>query len=226
MIRFKKREIKRTKTLGERLKAIRGEAGLSLEEAEKGTEIQKKYLQAIEEGNYSFLPASVYIKSYLKVYAEFLQVSPEMVLSIYEKEANIVGSILKNHRTTGEKFKPMPKSILTPHLLRNLIIFLVIAACFAYLGLEIKKIVTPPFLEITSPADNIVIDKNSIEILGKTEPESTVTINGQEVFLNADGNFQEKVELVEGINTIEISSQKKQSKKNIIYRHVQVEINK
>lgn len=223
MFKFQRKEVKGTKTLGQRLKTVREETGINLDEAEKGTGIQKKYLQALEEGDYSLLPASVYIKNYLRVYAEFLQVSPQMVLDLYDQEKEIVEPIRSKKTEEQAKKEKIPKPIITPRRIRNLIIFLIIAACFVYLGVEIKKIVSPPILDITSPQDNLVIDKNSVEVSGKTEPESAVTINGQEVFLDPQGQFREKIELVSGLNTIEIASQKKHSKKSVIYRHILVE---
>jgi len=223
MFNFKKKEVKGIKTLGQRLKSVREEAKLDLEQAEKGTGIPKKYLQALEEGDYSVLPATVYTKNYLRVYAEFLQVSPQFVLDLYDQEKRIIEPIQNKKIEERTKTKPLPKTIISPRRIRNLVIFLIIAACFVYLGFEIKKIVSPPFLEISNPSDNLVINENTIEVIGKTEPESTVTINGQEVFLNPTGNFQETIELANGLNTIEISSQKKHSNKNIVYRHILVE---
>jgi len=223
MIKFGKKEVKGKKTLGQRLRTVREEANITLDEAEKNTGVPKKYLLALEEGNYQILPATVYIKNYLRFYAEFLQVSPGMVIDLYEQERKIIEPWQERKGEEKLKNKSAPKTIITPKRIRNSIIFLIIVACFVYLGFEIKKIISPPFLEIVSPQENVVIDKNSIDIYGKTESESTVTVNGQEVFITTEGNFNETIELTDGLNTIEIVSQKKHSNKNIIYRHILVE---
>ncbi|MBU0503106.1 MAG: RodZ domain-containing protein [Candidatus Omnitrophota bacterium] len=61
---------------GARLKKIRLEKGLSLEEAHKKTKIHLNILQAIEEDSFINLNP-VYIQGFLKIYCEFLGVSPE-----------------------------------------------------------------------------------------------------------------------------------------------------
>lgn len=65
-----------------------------------------------------------------------------------------------------------------------------------------------PLLEINEPADNAEIkggDKK-IKIVGITEPENSVTVNGVTVIVNSEGNFQTEINLSDGDNTITIIS--------------------
>ena len=55
-------------------KEAREKAGLTVEEVAKQINIRKKYIIALEEENYSEIPAKVYIKGYMKMYSEFLGV--------------------------------------------------------------------------------------------------------------------------------------------------------
>jgi cytoskeletal protein RodZ len=52
--------------LGKLLKEKREEKGMSLEELQTATKIQKRYLAAIEEGNYDVLPGTFYARAFIK----------------------------------------------------------------------------------------------------------------------------------------------------------------
>lgn len=56
--------------LGTRLKEARIAKGYSLDDLQEVTKIQKRYLIAIEEGNYSIMPGSFYVRAFIKQYAE------------------------------------------------------------------------------------------------------------------------------------------------------------
>ena len=56
--------------LGARLKEARLAKGYSLEDLQEITKIQKRYLIGIEEGNYSIMPGSFYVRAFIKQYAE------------------------------------------------------------------------------------------------------------------------------------------------------------
>jgi cytoskeleton protein RodZ len=66
---------------GEVLRAARLRRRISLSEAEQGTRIRQRYLQALEDDDYTILPAGVYSLGFLRNYAIYLGVPPEDVLS-------------------------------------------------------------------------------------------------------------------------------------------------
>jgi len=59
-----------------------------------------------------------------------------------------------------------------------------------------------------------------IEVLGKTEPMSYLTINGEETYINREGNFKTEIELSEGLNIIKINSKNRFGKTNEIIRRI------
>ncbi len=75
------------KEIGERLKEAREKKGLSLYEAEDSTKIRSKYLQAIENNNFSELPGRVYVIGFLRNYARFLGLDAEELVEEYKKIA-------------------------------------------------------------------------------------------------------------------------------------------
>ncbi|MDP2683819.1 MAG: helix-turn-helix domain-containing protein [bacterium] len=219
MIKFQQKKLLRTKTLGERLRKIREESELSIEEVAQQTQIQKKYLEALERGSYASLPGPVYVESFLKKYSAYLGVSTEFVLSLYHQQEK---KTLKKEYTS--KFTPTPKEIdkalITPVLIRRILIGIVVVALMTYVGFEVSKIFSPPELIISNPQDYITVNDNYIEITGSTEQSATLSINGQEIFINDDGSFSKTITLKEGINNISISATKEKSKDTIIVRRV------
>ena len=55
-----------------------------LEEISKFTKVKEHYLKAIEEDQYELLPAVLYVKGFLSVYAKYLTLNPKDILLQYE----------------------------------------------------------------------------------------------------------------------------------------------
>jgi cytoskeletal protein RodZ len=64
----------------------REEKGISLEQLQSMTKIQKKYLIGIEEGNYDVMPGKFYVRAFIKQYAESVGLSPEEIFEEYKHE--------------------------------------------------------------------------------------------------------------------------------------------
>src|SRR5215218_1966939 len=58
--------------IGSSLREARLRQGYDLAEAEVGTKIRSKYLDALEEERFDVLPAPTYVKGFLRSYADFL----------------------------------------------------------------------------------------------------------------------------------------------------------
>ncbi|UCZ51660.1 DUF4115 domain-containing protein [Bacillus shivajii] len=72
--------------LGQRLKAAREEKGYSIEELQVRTKIQKRYLTALEEGDFSRMPGDFYARAFVKSYAEAVGLDPEMLFEEHKDE--------------------------------------------------------------------------------------------------------------------------------------------
>ncbi|WP_026689834.1 helix-turn-helix domain-containing protein [Alteribacter aurantiacus] len=72
--------------LGLRLKTAREERGLSLEELQIKTKIQKRYLLAIEEGAFDRLPGEFYVRAFVKNYADAVGLDPELLFVEHKDE--------------------------------------------------------------------------------------------------------------------------------------------
>nr|WP_279664325.1 helix-turn-helix domain-containing protein [Ectobacillus ponti] len=72
--------------LGRKLQEAREAKGLSLDELQDVTKIQKRYLASIEEGNYGVLPGDFYVRAFIKQYAEAVGLDPEEMLAEHRGE--------------------------------------------------------------------------------------------------------------------------------------------
>lgn len=70
--------------IGQTLKQAREQRGLSLDDAAEATRLSRRYLVFLEEGNTLQLPEPVYIKSFIKKYANYLGLPGNEIASQYE----------------------------------------------------------------------------------------------------------------------------------------------
>lgn len=72
--------------LGTRLREARVEKGYTLNTLQQMTKIQKKYLQAIEEGQYDEVPGKFYVRAFIKQYADMVGLSGDELLEEFQEE--------------------------------------------------------------------------------------------------------------------------------------------
>ncbi|EFV79334.1 hypothetical protein HMPREF1013_00250 [Bacillus sp. 2_A_57_CT2] len=72
--------------LGNRLKEARLAKDMSLDDLQKVTKIQKRYLMGIEEGDYSMMPGKFYVRAFIKQYAEAVGIEPEEIFEQYKND--------------------------------------------------------------------------------------------------------------------------------------------
>jgi len=72
--------------LGDRLRASRESQGISLAQAAAETRILQRYLVALEEGDYKYLPGDVYARGFIRNYALYLKIPVEELIQLYRYE--------------------------------------------------------------------------------------------------------------------------------------------
>jgi cytoskeletal protein RodZ len=72
--------------LGNRLKDAREAKGYSLDDLQRVTKIQKRYLVGIEEGNYDMMPGKFYVRAFIKQYCEAVDLPTEEIFEEYQEE--------------------------------------------------------------------------------------------------------------------------------------------
>jgi len=200
-----------TLTLGEKLKKLRSDRRISLNEVSRYTKIPLKYLTYLDEGVYEKLPADVYVKGFLKNYAEFLGVEEKNLIRLFDKEKEIKINLEKGkgkNSFVAEKKKPLDISsfVITPKLIVTALVLISIVGGFFYLYKEMGSFSGNPRLVILSPENNYSMESNSVTVEGVTDRDAKVFINDQPILVNDEGKFREDLTVQAGTNLINIKA--------------------
>lgn len=148
-------------SLGEYLKREREKKGITLEEAAKTTKIRKTYLQAIEEGNFD-VQSEVFVKGFLKSYAQFLGLDITDVLERYNREIHPE----KGGEVKTEIKKPAPPKKYGRYLIPG-ILTLSLLIIIAVTSLFTRKEHLEPVTEI-KPAAQAPVFKDETAMANRT----------------------------------------------------------
>lgn len=93
------------KTVGEVLRSERMRRGLAIKDAQQVLHIKEAYLAAIEEANYEEIPGNVYVKGFIRNYAQFLGLDGQEIVNAYKREIgeNIFVPVLKKTKVNKRK---------------------------------------------------------------------------------------------------------------------------
>lgn len=101
-----------TMNVGMRLRKARESMNLSIEDIASHTRIQKKYLIAIEKGQYDLLPSAIYLRSYLRSYARIVGENPQLLIQSISTQENHTASKLS--RSVKRKNRTFPIESTSP----------------------------------------------------------------------------------------------------------------
>lgn len=207
------------KTVGKILKKARQEQGITLSEVEKATKIRFRYLQALENDEYDKLPSATSTRGFIKNYAEFLGLTSTQLLAIFRRDfsQDRQGRIIPQGMV-----EPIdkPRFSWTPKLTVILLVTIFLTLFFGYLAYQYFSLISPPKLSLTAPLPEEKVVGETVEIVGKTDPDAVVTINGELVSLSEKGDFRYQLGLTNGENTIVVEAVSKLGKKKKITRTI------
>ena len=194
-------------TLGEYLKAARATFNLSLEQVALASKVNPKWLGALEEGKLELLPADVYIHGTLRRLAVFYNLDAETLLFQYNKERGISKHIAeKKNKGKNQLVGFWRKLIITPKVLVAAAAVVFVGFTLLYLVWQVLAINRTPSLEITYPKDQQIIENLAVDVKGKTDPGMSVSVNGQEIYVDNFGEFGTQLSLVPGSQEIKVVS--------------------
>ncbi len=212
-VKFTRKTLPQKEGLGEKLAKKRISQGLDLKDIEKAIRIRWKYVEAIENGRYDILPPDVYVRGFVRTYATFLQLDPDKVMKLYERERGLIENVRKA-KAGAPVVKPIeaPRVVITPKTLTVGSIVFASLLILLYIGWQVGILTAPPKLSVTTPKDNINIASSTTTVEGTTDNGATVTINDVGVGIDQEGRFKEKISLQNGVNIIHIKAQNKLGK--------------
>ncbi|GEL75809.1 helix-turn-helix domain-containing protein [Tenuibacillus multivorans] len=161
--------------LGEKLREARLEKDLAIEDIKNETKIQKRYLESIEQNDWSSIPGSFYVRAFIREYAAVVGLDGDSLLEEHANELPstvdtqyeyVAPSRASRHASSGSSpiFKFLPKL---------LVVILVIAIAFGiYYG--IISLFEPNSSDDESPNNNDIVtapDEDEEENNTEEEPQ-------------------------------------------------------
>lgn len=213
-------------TVGERLKKRRMEKEISIKEVGEKLKVKADYLSDLEENNYDKLPPDVYVKGFIKSYATLVGFDAQEMVDLYNKE-RAIGEKIENKKQFRKKEEKRKFSIsryiiITPKILTIFSTLIILSIAGYYLWHQLSSFNSAPYLFISNPIADQSQNEPEIEISGQTEEQASVKINGEDVFVDSDGNFKQIIMLKPGNNVLNIEAVNRFNKtaeltRNIIY---------
>ncbi|MGG7618923.1 RodZ domain-containing protein [Bacillus coreaensis] len=206
--------------LSNKLREARLSLGLSLDDLQTTTKIQKRYLQALEEGNYSIIPGPFYVRAFIKQYAEAVQLDPEEIFAEYKSDIP---------STHGEDFPEKLSRVQTrkdvapgnskifavlPRLLIG--VFVIGAVALAYfLVVNIKENGESAEEPATTDSEQIQYEDNLSEKEAEEENESEASENDENQTSGANGVTEEETMEEETSPTQEVTVTESKGKETV-----------
>ncbi len=94
--------------VGNILQSEREKQGLTIKDVENETSIRALYIESIEKGNQKALPSEVYVKGFIRNYAEFLHLDADALVQQYREEIHGTDNtpVTAGEKTVEEEHKP------------------------------------------------------------------------------------------------------------------------
>lgn len=163
--------------IGSILRAKREEKGISLDEVSNVLCLRKSLIQAIESGKWDFLPHEVYVRSYVKEYANFLKIYDEILPELTEKNNEIEPDTKTDNQVIEKPIRRFRKITFT-NLPRKALVYPSIVLILAgFYMIERMKRDHIPVPKIETTAGISVQSPSSPENIGTMERQASPVVS-------------------------------------------------
>lgn len=206
--------------IGIQFQEERKNQSLTLEEVARATKIREEFLSAIEKGDHKKLPSPAYAYGFVRNYAKFLGLPVEKSLALFRREFNAEKSIEilpKGLTNPGEFSIPKFKIGRSSFLIGFALIIIV-----AFLFFQYRSALFNPNLKIENPAENQTINSLTVEVRGETDPNATLSVDNEQIPIDADGNFKKQISVFPGRRTLNFQVENKFGRTTSVKRTINV----
>ncbi|CQR47629.1 Cytoskeleton protein RodZ [Paraliobacillus sp. PM-2] len=170
--------------IGMRLKEAREAKNLSIEDIEKMTKIQSRYLKAIEKGEFSLLPGTFYTRAFIKEYAIALGLNASELLEEYSHELPSMEEdptieytrVQRSKKTSNLSQKRSPIFSLLPTIITGILIvgvaFIIYLISSDFFSNDDKENTEPPSSE-QNGGDEVTLPPESEDDRNEDDTNST-----------------------------------------------------
>lgn len=190
--------------IGEILKEARIEKGYTLDDLQQITKIQKRYLQAIEDGKTEILPGRFYARAFIKQYADIVGLDGEKLLNENTDQTTQEASeeFAESVNVAPTRSTPSKRSGFLSDFseyLPTILIFLLVAAILLVIYFAWRETDTPGENgnalineQNTEQVESPVTDESNEEAETADEPDETGDSAANEAENNEDENTDEE----------------------------------
>lgn len=199
-------------TVGEILRRQRESKNITFLQIEKQIKIRAKFLQAVENNDWTFFSSKIYITGIIKNYSDFLDLDTKKMLAFFRRDYERKEDVNFKRRIASSYLSPETKKVFIGILTTLFIVF------FGYFGFQIKNYLSPPSVVFLSPATTHFTVETSVKINGKTDKDAMIVILGDRIYQNKDGVFEYSFPLHDGKNELTIELTGANGKKTEVKR--------
>ena len=182
--------------IGNILKEARETRGLTLEKVEAETKIRKKYIAAMEQGEFQTLPGPIYARAFLKNYAKYLNIDTEEIAEALKEIHPGENAQIETPKTVDKK--AVKKAGLTRYWLYFAAVLLIaVAVVSIYYG---AKGINANLVAAGKGEDQDAIEAISQDDMLQQAPyqDNSPKITGVNVVLNVKGDRSWTSVIVDG----------------------------
>ena len=135
---------------------------------------------------------------------------------------SVVSRGYKSNLSGISKLKKLPViDFIFRSSFRKIVLSALVLIVLTYMSWQFRVVLEKPNLVLSYPLEeDIVVSESKINLAGKTLAGAVVTINNETVYPEADGSFGKDVELLDGLNILEIKTVSRFGKETKITRRV------
>ncbi|MDP3836655.1 MAG: helix-turn-helix domain-containing protein [bacterium] len=204
--------------VGEKLRRAREDKKATLKDAAEILHIRVEYLAALENEEYDRLPSGLYGRQFLKEYSQLLKLDYRKLVRLTPYSEEKTGD-----NPFSQKILRRHKFLVFPKIIRNALLIGLFCIFLLYLLIYFRRLTLAPDLSLEYPSENLITNALLIEVKGKSDPETEISINNTSIMSTEDGSFTHEIRLKRGLNNITISAKKKYGRESLIQRQILVE---
>ncbi len=183
------------KSVGQVLRETRESKGLSTKQVSNAIKIRESLIDALENADYYAFSSDMHLKSFLKSYANYLDINEEKIMALYRRERQIQdpeADKSKGRDNFNGRMSFIISKVINVKSLLSLLALALLAAVPYFFYRQWTAFNQPPVLEIRTPKQDEIVSTESFVIEGFTgDPSVKVILDGNEAnYVDSNGNFK------------------------------------
>jgi hypothetical protein len=207
--------------LGADLRDLRQSRDLSRTQAAAETHIHETVLAALEEDRLEDLGDIAFAERHLVAYVRYLGGHEPYFTARYRqrvralnRERNVTDLLPRTRNVRARDLFSGPQFFAAA----GVVLLAVILG--GYVVWQARLVRIPPPLTIETPTEGQVSDRPTVQVVGITIPEATVTINGRSAAVDPEGRFALSIDVRRGTTAIVIVARRRRGSETQVVRNV------